>query len=117
MSIMDDDALDNDDSQDDDEPTKEELDQIRRATSADAAAVDALILEKCSSRWGKVAMIVGSLLDEFEDKFPHLPYVYMPIRMLELEDRGLIEINGDALAIRSAEVRLSGNTNAAKQVP
>lgn len=110
MPINDDDALDDDDSQDD-EPTKEELDQIRRATSADAAAVDALILGKCSSRWSKVAMIVGSLLDEFGENFTHLPYIYMPIRMLELEERGLIEIQGDVLAIRSAEVRLRGTTN------
>ncbi len=114
MSIKDEDALDDDDSQGDDEPTKEELDQIRRATSADAAAVDALILGKCSSQWSKVAMIVGSLLDAFEEKFPHLPYVYMPIRMLELEERGLIEIHGDVLAIRSAEVRLCLATNDVK---
>jgi hypothetical protein len=111
MPINDDDTLDDDDSQGDDEPTKEELDQIRRATSADAAAVDALILGKCSSQWSKVATIVGSLLDEFEERFPYLPYVYMPIRMLELEARGLIAIHGDALAIRSAEVRLCGATN------
>ena len=113
MPINDDDALDNDDPQDD-EPTKEELDQIRRATSADATAVDALILGNCSSQWSKVAMIIGSLLDAFEEKFPHLPYVYMPIRMLELEERGLIEIHGDVLAIRSAEVRLCVATNDVK---
>lgn len=108
MPIEDDDAQDYDDPQDD-APTKEELDQIRQATSADAAAVDALILEKCSSQWSKVAMIVGSLLDEFEEKFPHLPYIYMPIRMLELEAHKRIELNGDVLAIRSAEVRLCGS--------
>ena len=114
MPINDDDTLDDDDSQDDDEPTKEELDQIRRATLADAAAVDALILGKCSSQWSKVAMIVGSLLDAYVEKFPHLPFVYMPIRMLDLEKRELIEINGDALAIRSAEVRMRVATNDVK---
>ena len=114
MSINDDASPDNDDSEDDNEPTKEELDQIRRATDADAAAVDALILGKCSIQWAKVAMIVGSLLDEYVKKFPHLPFIYMPIRMLELEERGLIEIHGDALAMRSSEARLCVPTDTAE---
>ena len=90
-------SLNDDASVDNDEHTKEELDQMRRATSADAAAVDALILGKCSIQCTKEAMIVGSLLDEFVKKFPHLPFIYMLIRMLDLEERGLIEIHGDAL--------------------
>lgn len=106
MSIKDDASIDYGGDQDGDEPTMDELEQMRRATPAEGAAMDALILEKCSSRWSKAAMIVGSLLSKFDETLPHLPYIYMPIRMLELEKRGLIEIQGDVLKIRSSEIRL-----------
>jgi len=49
-----------DDDYDDEEPTPEELEQIRSATSSDAAAVDALVLSKCRSHWQKVAKVVAS---------------------------------------------------------
>ena len=79
---------------------------MRKATPADATAVDALVLSKCSSTWRKVAMVVGSSLDEFEARFVNLPYVYMQIRMLELEDAGVLEVQGDVMSMRHAEVRL-----------
>ena len=90
-------------------PTEEELVLIRKATSNEAAEVDALILSHCSVRWTKVAMIIGSLLDEFDAKYPNLPYVYMQIRMLELEHRLQIEVRGDVMQARASEIRLPNN--------
>lgn len=42
--------LDANDEENDDDPTPEELAQMRRATAADAAAVDALIQTACSGQ-------------------------------------------------------------------
>lgn len=99
--------LDADDEENDDEPTPEELAQMRQVTAADAAAVDALILQSCTERWRKVAMVVGTSLKEFDAKFPHLPYVYMPVRIIELEQSGALEVQGDPMAMRFSEVRLA----------
>lgn len=102
--------LEADDEENDGDPTPEELAQMRRATAADAdaAAVDALILQSCTDRWRKVAMVVGTSLKEFDAKFPHLPYVYMPVRIIAMEASGALEVQGDPMAMRFSEVRLSG---------
>lgn len=92
---------------DDGEPTADEIASMRRATPAQAEGVDALILSKCTTRWQKVAAVVGSSLDEYELAFPGLPYVYMQVRMLEMEDAGIVEIQGDVMSMRASEVRLS----------
>lgn len=94
-----------DDDYDDDEPSAEELSRIRLATSADADAVDALILSHCSNDWSKVATVVGLSLDDFEARFPHLPYVYMQLRLAELVHQGRLEAQGDVMAMRRSEVR------------
>ena len=98
--------IDHDDDTDSNEPTEEEIVQMRNATVADAQAVDALILGKCSAIWRKVAMVVGSSLDEYDERFPNLPYVFMPVRMLELEKEGKLEVQGDVFAMRASEIRL-----------
>ena len=81
---------------------------MRRATADDAAAVDALILQSCTHRWRKVAMVVATSSNEFDAQFPHLPYVYMPIRIIAMEQSGVLEVHGDAMAMRFSEVRLAG---------
>lgn len=87
-------------------PTVEEIVEMRKATPADAQPVDELILSKCMAQWRKVAMVVGSSLNEYDEKFSHLPYVYMPVRMLELEKAGKLEIQGDVFVMRASEIRL-----------
>ncbi|MBV8617533.1 MAG: hypothetical protein JOY84_01630 [Curvibacter sp.] len=94
------------DEEDDGDPTHEESEQIRRATQSDAKMVDELILQSCTNRWRKVAMIVGLVANAFEKKFPHLPAIYLPIRIIEMERSGVLEVAGDAMDIRFSEVRL-----------
>ena len=100
--------MDETNESDDNEPNPAEIAQMHNATPSDVSAVDALILGKCNTRWCKVAMIVEDCLDEFDAKFPQLPYIYMSVRMLELEDRGVLEIRGDVMAMRHSEIRLRG---------
>ena len=99
------DAMDHDDPGED-EPSPEEWALMRQATPAEAAAVDALILGHCTDHWQKVAMVVGSSLDDYDATFSHLPYVYMQVRMLDLIERGRIECQGDVMSMRTSEVRL-----------
>lgn len=106
MNANDDVPDDDIDDIDDGEPTAEEIATMRRATAAQAEGVDALILSKCTAMWSKVAAVVGASLDEYEARFPGLPYVYLQVRMLELEEAGRIEIQGDVMAMRASELRL-----------
>jgi len=89
-----------------DDPSPEEWALMRQATPAEAAAVDALILGHCTDSWQKVAMVVGSSLDDYDATFSHLPYVYMQVRMLDLIGHGGIECQGDVMSMRTSEVRL-----------
>ena len=104
---------DHDEDPDEFDPTPEELALIRKATPTEAEGVDTLILSRCTNRWGKVAMVVGSLLDDFEANYPHLPYVYMQVRMLELEHQRRLEIAGDVMQVRASEIRLPSVSNEA----
>ena len=93
---------------DGDEPTSEEIAQMRAAAPAEAAAVDALILAHCSAQWWKVARVVGALMNEFDVRFAHLPFAYVQARMQALEDAGQLEIAGDVWVMGRSEVRVSG---------
>lgn len=88
------------------EPTDKELEQMRAATPVEAAAVDKLVLSKCTPQWRKVAMIVAKCMNEFDEQFPHLPYIYMQLRVLEMEERGVLETAGDVMSMRTSEIRL-----------
>ncbi|WP_056666379.1 DUF3658 domain-containing protein [Rhizobacter sp. Root1221] len=88
------------------EPDQEEIELMRAATDAQGDAVDQLVLRECTNRWEKVAKIVGNLIPEFEQSFPHLPFVYMLARMDELEDLGKLEVAGNVWSMRYSEIRL-----------
>jgi Protein of unknown function len=94
-------------------PTAEELKQMRAATPEEAAAVDQLLLSKCTSQWRKVAMVAALCLKEFDSRFPQLPYIYMSLRLLELAKHGAVETAGDLMSMRTSEVRLAGGGNEA----
>lgn len=96
-----------------DEPTADEIAQMRAATPEEAAAVDKLIRRECAAHWRKVAMVVGKLLNEFDTQFEHLPYAYIQARMQELEGAGEVEIAGDVWAMRHSEIRLVAPRHAA----
>ena len=89
-------------------PSPDELAQMRRATPAQAEAVDALLLGACASAWQPVAQVVGAVLVRFEQQHPELPYLYLCTRLDALADRGAVELAGDVFDMRAAEVRLLG---------
>ena len=96
-----------------DEPSAEEIAQMRAATESEAQVVDALVLRECDLRWQKVARVVGCVSGEFDAALPHLPFAYIQARMQALEDAGLVEIAGDVWSMRHSEIRKLGAQNAA----
>jgi len=95
------------DEKNDEGPTQQEWAQMRLATHADAEMVDSLILQSCTTRWRKVAMVVGIAMNAFDQKVPHLPMSYMSVRITEMERSGVLELAGDPMNIRFSEVRLA----------
>ena len=95
------------------EPTEEEVAQMRAATPIEAREVDLLILGACTVRWRKVAMVIALAMNEFESRFGHLPLAYLQARMQELEDLQAVQIQGDVWAMRHSEIRLAEQQHAA----
>ncbi|WP_411882052.1 DUF3658 domain-containing protein [Polaromonas sp. YR568] len=89
------------------EPTEEEVGLMRAAPKDVERAVDAMIVRTCTSRWQKVAKIVGNLIPELEQASTDMPIAYIQARMDELEDSGKVEIAGDVWAMRYSEIRLA----------
>jgi hypothetical protein len=100
-------TMSTDSSEADDGPSESEIVAMRAASVEEALKVDAMILRVLSARWKKVAMVVGLLMKEFEERFEHLPLAFVQARIQELEDLGKLEIAGDVWSMRSSEVRLT----------
>jgi len=88
-----------------DGPSESDITAMRAASAEEAREVDAMILRVLSARWMKVAMVVGLLMKEFEERFEHLPLAFVQARMQELEDLRKLEIAGDVWSMRTSEVR------------
>lgn len=89
------------------EPTAEETELMRAAPKDVELAVDVMIVEACTSRWQKVAKIVGNLIPQLEQASTDMPFAYIQARMDRLEDSGKVEIAGNVWAMRYSEIRLA----------
>ncbi len=103
----DDGDAEDDDFGDDAGPSPEELARIRQAGPQAEAAVDALVLRHCGPAFAPVADVVGAALDAFEAAHPQLPYVYLQMRLADLARRGVVQVQGDPMSLRRAQVRLA----------
>jgi hypothetical protein len=61
------------------EPTEEEIARLLSASKEEYEAVDAMILRECTSRFQKVAKIVGDLLKEFDRVYGNLPFAHASV--------------------------------------
>ncbi|MEK8034992.1 DUF3658 domain-containing protein [Ideonella sp. DXS29W] len=96
------------------EPTPDEIALIRSVSPEDEAWVDQLLLRICTPQWRKVAMVVAKASREFDARFEELPYVYLPLRLGALAERGVVEARGRIFFMRHSEVRLvQGEANGA----
>jgi hypothetical protein len=86
-------------------PTAEEVAQMQAASVSEALTVDELILGVCSNNWRKVAMVIGTIMSSFDAQFPHLPFAYIQVRIIDLVKRGVIESQGNVMRMRHSEIR------------
>jgi hypothetical protein len=92
---------------DPDDPSDEEIAQMRASSPEERAALEALVLRECTHRWQKVARVVGAVEKEFGLAYPHLPFVMLQATVEKLEELGQVEVDGDPWALRYSEMRLA----------
>lgn len=79
----------------------EERAAMRALTPAEVSRVDALLLGASSTRWQKVALILGRVMNDFEQRFPDVPFEFLSHRVQELEGLGILEVAGDPFRPRN----------------
>ncbi|HEY1396411.1 DUF3658 domain-containing protein [Roseateles sp.] len=93
----------------------EELAAMRALTPAEVSQVDALLLGASSTRWQKVALVIARVMNDFEQKFPDLPFEFLSYRVQELEGLGALEVAGDPFRPRFSEIRLQQPASGASE--
>jgi hypothetical protein len=85
----------------------EEAQAVAALTPDQVKAIDAAILHEVSSRWSKVAMVLGRQLSARPGIPGDVPLEYYWQRLSLFVDQGLVEVQGDLHRARYSEVRLS----------
>ncbi len=76
-------------------------------TDAEVAAIDEALLSNCTSRWRKLAAVVGfTMNDQFLRNYPGVPDIYCAGRVRRMVEHGLLESSGNLAHMRYSEVRL-----------
>lgn len=84
---------------------------MRALTPGEVSQVDALLLSASSTRWQKVALVIARVMNDFEQRFPDLPFEFLSYRMQELGALGTLKIAGDPFRSRYSEIRLNQPAN------
>ena len=79
---------------------------MRALTPVEVSQVDALLLGASSPRWQKVALVIARVMNDFEQKFPDVPFEFLSYRVQELEGLGTLEVAGDPFRPGFSETRL-----------
>jgi Protein of unknown function/Fumarate reductase flavoprotein C-term len=79
---------------------------LAKLTEADWVIIDTAILASASDRWRKVAMVVGRIAKDLQEKYPDLSYSFYAERISQLVDAGRLDSQGDLSYIRFSEIRL-----------
>ena len=86
--------------------TQEQLDLVSKLSEADLNLIDSALLSNVSPQWRKVARVVGTTMNEIDNKIIGIPDVFYSQRIVRLVDKGLIESQGNIKAMRYSEIRL-----------
>ena len=95
------------DTNEDREPTLEELDKIARLSPEQLEAIDELLLSVATKRFKKVAFIVGTVKSRQDDFILHFPDTFFSRRIALLVNEGYLEAQGDLKRMRYSEVKLT----------
>jgi hypothetical protein len=86
--------------------TEEQRVDVDRLTPSQVRAIDRALLSNTSTKWRKIAFIVGTTMCDEADALPNVPDVYLAERLRRLVNEGLLEAQGYLASMRYAEVRL-----------
>jgi|GEM_PF-382077 len=87
-------------------PTEEQQARIDNLTDEHVRIIDEAILASLSTRWLKVARIVGGAMAATSKKVPNVPDIFYSERVRHLAALGKLEAQGDLNYMRFSEIRL-----------
>jgi hypothetical protein len=95
--------------QSDGELIEEQLKLVSRLSETEINEIDQALLSYASSKWQKVAKIVGLTMMKLPNRIQGIPDVYYAERVKLLVEKGALEAEGNLNYMRYSEVRLSKN--------
>ena len=92
---------------------QEARDAIARLDENDFLQIDRAILSSLSRDWKKAGFITAGVMIAAPDEYEDLPEMFYASRIRALAEASRIETKGDALALKTFEIRLPPDTGAA----
>jgi hypothetical protein len=90
----------------DPELTSDDIAAIEALDSAQRALIDAQLLSNASTKWRKVAFVVGSAMLQLPEEFDDIPDTFLAQRVRAMVEEGRLESQGNLMYMRFSEVRL-----------
>ena len=92
---------------------QEARDAIARLDENDFLQIDRAILSSLSRDWKKAGFITAGVMIAAPDEYEDLPEMFYASRIRALAEASRIETKGDALALKTFEIRLPSGSSAA----
>lgn len=100
--------MDNEKPPPDPELSAEQESLVEKLTESELETIDHALLSNVSTRWQKMAKIVGVTMQEMPDRVPGIPDIFYAERLRGLVRAGEIEAEGHILSMRYCELRSKG---------
>ncbi len=100
-------------SMDDGTLDQDARDAIARLGEQDLVKIDQAILSSLGRDWKKAGFITAGVMIAAPDEYEDLPEIFYASRIRLLAEASRIETKGDALALKTFEIRLPPETGAA----
>ena len=81
---------------------------VKQLTADEVKTIDHALFSNTSSKWRKVARVVGTTMMELPCRVEGVPDIYYSQRVKYLVSEGLLESQGDLSCMRHSEVRRPG---------
>ena len=92
---------------------QEALDAIAHLGEHDLLRIDQMILSSLGRDWKKAGFITAGVMIAAPDEYEDLPEMFYASRIRARAEASRIETKGDALALKTFEIRLPPDTGAA----
>ena len=86
--------------------TAEQRARVSQLNEAEVVAIDQALVANLSKRWQKVAMVVGTTMQNQPDRVSGIPDLFYAERVWKLVGAGSLEYSGELNSMRNCEVRV-----------